>query len=530
MKLKTRLLASFLIIFIIPIIMGSAALIGFDKAQISRLNREYDFVGKAAGISGFMSSFAIELIAQMTQGDYNKLKKIADETPEILADEASVSDLNEELMERYSYIVVMRDGKLSFYGVDDGVSYQTLLDGYEEDTGEKTSVMYTVAETKTIVRRYNYSVDGEVGSVFLLTNMSDVLPQFEQIILQLACSIIIILGVTAVLLVMWIYQGINLPVSNLAKAMKNVGEGNLDFEIKPGKRDEIGQLTNDFLEMRNRLKESLDEKLAGEAENRIFINNITHDLKTPITSIKGYVEGIMDGVADTPEKMEKYIKTIYNKANEMDTLINELTIYANIDTNRTPYNFNKLNVSEYFLDCAEEVSLELEDKGIKFSYNNYVDSDTMIIADPEHLHRVVSNIVGNSIKYTDKTKEESRLALRIKDDGDFIQVEIEDNGKGIAKDDMPSIFDRFYRADSSRNSSTGGSGIGLSIVRKIVEDHGGKVWATSQENIGTIMHFVIRKYKEGFNEQDTDSGGRGVDSGAGARLSGVVGLRGRGRK
>ena len=104
------------------------------------------------------------------------------------------------------------------------------------------------------------------------------------------------------------------------------------------------------------------------------------------------------------------------------------------------------------------------------------------------------NIISNSVKYMDKAR--AKINLRVKDVGDFIQVEIEDNGKGIAAKDLPNIFDRFYRTDASRNSSTGGSGIGLSIVKKIIEEHGGKIWATSRENIGTTMYFVLRKYQE----------------------------------
>ena len=123
-----------------------------------------------------------------------------------------------------------------------------------------------------------------------------------------------------------------------------------------------------------------------------------------------------------------------------------------------------------------------------------MDSNVLIIADPEQLRRVINNIVGNSVKYMNKTQ--SYIDIRINDVGDFIQVEIEDNGRGIDQRDMPYIFDRFYRADASRNSATGGSGIGLSIVKKIMEDHGGKVWATSRLGIGTIMYFVLRKYQE----------------------------------
>ena len=199
-------------------------------------------------------------------------------------------------------------------------------------------------------------------------------------------------------------------------------------------------------------------------------------------------------VARVKAHMDRYVRTIYNKTNEMDHLINELTFYSKIDTNRIPYTFSKLNVEDYFEDCSEEVGLELETRGIELVYANYVEKDVMVIADGEQIRRVIHNIISNAIKYMDKPK--GIIQIRIKDVGDFIQIEIEDNGKGIGPKDLPYIFDRFYRTDVSRNSSKGGSGIGLSIVKKILEDHGGKVWATSRLGIGTIMYFVLRKYQE----------------------------------
>ena len=178
----------------------------------------------------------------------------------------------------------------------------------------------------------------------------------------------------------------------------------------------------------------------------------------------------------------------------MDRLIDELTFYSKIDTNRIPYNFNKIDVSEYFDDCAEEVGLELREKNITFSYINTVEPGELIIADAEQLKRVVNNIIGNSVKYMEKEKK--NVQLRVMDMGDFIHVELEDNGKGIPNKELPSIFDRFYRTDLSRNSAQGGNGIGLSIVKKIIEDHGGRIWATSKISEGTVMHFEIRKYQE----------------------------------
>ena len=318
--------------------------------------------------------------------------------------------------------------------------------------------------------------------------------QVRLIAKDLLFTATVILVFTALSIGLWIYRSIATPLVKLKKATQNIKEGNLDFVLDVEGDDEFSELCRDFEEMRKRLKESAEEKVLLDKENKELISNISHDLKTPITAVKGYVEGIMDGVADTPEKMDRYVKTIYNKTNEMDHLINELTFYSKIDTNRIPYTFSKLNVEDYFGDCAEEVGLELETRGIELVYANYVESGVLVIADGEQIRRVIHNIISNAIKYMDKPK--GIIQIRVKDVGDFIQVEIEDNGKGIAAKDIAYIFDRFYRTDVSRNSSKGGSGIGLSIVKKILEDHGGKVWATSRLGIGTIMYFVLRKYHE----------------------------------
>ena len=169
----------------------------------------------------------------------------------------------------------------------------------------------------------------------------------------------------------------------------------------------------------------------------------------------------------------------------MDTLLNELTLYSKIDTNRIPYNFSKIKVMEYFDDCIEEIGLDLESKNIGLSYFNYAEDDVTIIADPEQLRRVIHNIVNNSIKYLDKPK--GFLNIRVKDVGDFIQVEIEDNGKGISSKDLPYIFERFYRTDKSRARASGGMGIGLAIVKAVVEAHHGSIRAESREGAGSTF-------------------------------------------
>ncbi len=314
----------------------------------------------------------------------------------------------------------------------------------------------------------------------------------------LVIAMLLILFMTSSIITGWLNRDIYKPLKELSVAMQRISTGDFDYHMSYRRDDEIGILFDNYEQMRLQLKENEEEKAQNEKKSKELVSNISHDLKTPITSIKGYVEGIMDGVADTPEKMDKYIKTIYNKANDMDRLINELTTYSGIDSNKIPYHFHIINVSDYFSDCVEEVGLDLESKNMHLNFTNFVPSDTCVVADPEQLKKVINNIISNSVKYMGH--ENGVIDIRILDEMESVKIEIEDNGKGIESKDIGNIFERFYRTDSSRNSLQGGSGIGLSIVKKIIEDHGGYVWATSKQGEGTCMHFVLRKYTERTDE------------------------------
>mgnify|MGYP002508313522 FL=1 len=184
--------------------------------------------------------------------------------------------------------------------------------------------------------------DGSQGSAFVVTKVNTLISR--QLLVDMFVAIVLILIFTSLMLTWWIHRGVFTPVNELNVAMRKIKEGNFEYCLQTDARGEIGDLYRNYEDMRLRLKESTEENRESEKQNRELVSNISHDLKTPITAIKGYVEGIMDGVADTPEKMDKYIKTIYNKANDMERLINELTYYSGIDNNRIPYNFHR-----YFL-------------------------------------------------------------------------------------------------------------------------------------------------------------------------------------
>lgn len=491
MKLKTRLVIAFITVTILPLMLSIAVICMFSQMQLRTIERNYGITG---GTYEILSN-PIRVLSKVTEPSYQHLTITANRAVEKFEDITYLNEVNYELRTLNSYLIVRNEGEIVYSGSDVAEGIYSKLPEYGNYDSSSENGVYIGGELQVLVKQIDFqTVDNLRASAFIVTDVSQAIPEVHKFFTDTLIAIILILIVTAAVLIVWIYRGVAIPLGRMKIATQNIKDGNLDFELEVETDDEIGQLCRDFEEMRLRLRETTSEKIEYDKRSKELISNISHDLKTPITAIKGYVEGIMDGVADTPEKMERYIKTIYNKANEMDTLINELTLYSKIDSNRIPYNFDTISVNAYFDDCAEDLRMDLSAQGIAFSYINYVEGDVEIIADAEQLKRVVNNIISNSVKYMDKPQKQ--INLRVKDVGDFIQVEIEDNGKGIGAKELPNIFERFYRTDASRNSSTGGSGIGLSIVKKIIEEHGGKIWATSKEGTGTIMYFVIRKYQE----------------------------------
>lgn len=492
MKIRTQLIIAFIVIIVVPVFLSLASGYGLSKYQFKLMEEYYGI--EEPGYDSLSDS--TQLLNKLTQKLYGDTAKLAMTNPEMLETLTFQEELNQQLKKKYSFLIVRKGGEIVYNGGEtdfEDIS-DKLPDFGDYDKGNENCI-FIGGENPFLIKQIDFFMtDTSQGSMFIVTKLGQVLPEVERLVREIVLATLLILGATGIILVGWIYQSIVKPLNQLHEAMHNISEGNLDFTLETTSHNEIGELCSDFETMRKRLKETAEEKLQYDKDNKELISNISHDLKTPITAIKGYVEGIMDGVADTPEKLNKYIRTIYNKANDMSHLIEELTFYSKIDTNRIPYTFSKINIDQYFRDCVEELKLDLEEKNIELTYFNYIEEDIIIIADAEQLKKVVNNIIGNSVKYIDKKK--GIINIRIKDAGDFVQVEIEDNGKGIAIKDLPYIFDRFYRTDASRNSLQGGSGIGLSIVKKIIEDHGGRIWATSKETTGTVMCFVFRKYKE----------------------------------
>lgn len=282
------------------------------------------------------------------------------------------------------------------------------------------------------------------------------------------------------------------PLEHLQKGVEEIANGNYGYTIDEDVPSTIGGLFESFNKMSEELKEGQEVKEKYELNRKELMAGISHDLKTPMTSIIGYVEGINEGVANTEEKMKTYMDIIYTNAKYTNQLIDDLFLFSKLDVNQMDYKYTEVGIKDYFTDIFVEKKLDLEEQGHLVTYEMSLDDEMTMAIDPKMIYRVITNLIGNAVKYNDKDHLE--LDLRVKalpGRHKSVQVSVKDNGRGIEASQLDQIFDIFYRVDASRNKDVGGTGLGLSISRQLIEAHGGKIWAESVLGEGATIHMTL---------------------------------------
>ncbi|MFC6333252.1 sensor histidine kinase [Paenibacillus septentrionalis] len=283
------------------------------------------------------------------------------------------------------------------------------------------------------------------------------------------------------------------PIEQLKQSALQISNGELDSIIPEDANGELLELCRALEQMRVKLKESIYLQQKYDENRSFLISSISHDLRTPVTSIKGYIEGILDGVANTPEKQKQYLLTAQRKAALMNTMIEDLLLYSKLDLNQMPFNVKPVDFAAYVEHCVEENQALLEQQNVIVSLQADPISNRMVLLDAERFMRVFQNIIDNAIFYNDSNQPTITFMLR--ETYTSIILEIKDNGIGIKADEADHIFDRFYRSDRARKVESG-SGLGLAIAKQIIEAHNGQIWASSQLNMGTSIFISLPKRRE----------------------------------
>lgn len=287
----------------------------------------------------------------------------------------------------------------------------------------------------------------------------------------------------------WISRSILKPLGRLSMATKEIREGNLDTSMKSQNKDEFGEVCRDFDEMRVYLKESVDQRLRDEKRRRSLITGISHDLRTPLTSISGYLDGLMDGIADTPEKRMRYLQAIKTRTGNLVSLVDSLSEYSRLD-NGFRYRMEEGDFKEFVEQYLEICRPDAEHNQVEIEFM-YGKETFPVQIDREEFKRVFDNLFTNTVKYRISEKSRIQISLKRTLTGTDIELVFQDDGPGVPGESLEQIFDSFYRVDDARTKSEKGSGIGLAVVKEIILGHGGNVQAENREGLAIIIHLPV---------------------------------------
>lgn len=287
-------------------------------------------------------------------------------------------------------------------------------------------------------------------------------------------------------------RGIIAPVVRLRDAAVTISQGDLSGGIAEEGEGEVLELARSLEQMRIKLKESIYIQQRYDENRKFLLSSISHDLKTPVTAIRGYIEGILDGVAATPEKQQQYLEIACSKALQVSNMIDDLLLYSKLDLNQLPYHFEITDLRRYFEDCLEDYRYAYVQAGVELTLSDRLQKPVMIRIDRERFKRVMQNILDNALKHVPQDNSGGKVELILRETRTSAIIEVRDNGPGIPEEHLPHIFERFYRGDCSRTNAES-SGLGLAIAKQIVEGHEGRIWAVSKPGEGTRMMISLRK-------------------------------------
>lgn len=343
----------------------------------------------------------------------------------------------------------------------------------------------SLGETRALVSAGEHSlftsqreINGTSYQILVYGTRGEELSSGMKLIIVLAVLVLLCVVLTAIwgtnrFLIRFVFQKINGPLTILSDGVREIGNGNLDYRIDYHGKDEFAPVCEAFNEMAARLKTSVERTRQDEESRKELLAGISHDLRSPLTSIRAYVEGLLDGVAKTAKARQHYLLTIKTKAEDIDRMVSQLFLFSKLDLAEYPMNLQTFRLDEFITGVTAETKEEYRSKGLEVTTEPLC--PVSVTGDMELLRRVLTNIMDNSAKY--KIMAIGHLRISMEDAGKNCRIILSDDGPGVPEEALPKLFDVFYRSDPARKNPAGGSGLGLAIACRTVERMSGTISA-----------------------------------------------------
>ena len=418
--------------------------------------------------------------------EYSKTKQIKNVTNEILRNYDNDVDYLDKLSYEENICIEVVKNRITIYSSNDSIRGCIISSGkykndfYENDLDEQTyKLINPLLNTKSLIyaRKYNDDITIFVNaSLEPLDNTIGILS--EQLIIV---SIIVI--ILSLIIGYFISKRISKPIEKMNEKAKKLANGNYDFSFDNNSNIyEIDELANTL----NYAKEELAKT---DELRRDLLANVSHDLKTPLTMIKGYAEMIRDLNSDNVEKRNANLNVIIEESERLNILVNDLLTLSKIQANKDIIKKENFDLIELINNIVKRYSIYKDTEGYIFEINT--PDKVMINADKKKIEQVIYNLINNAINYTG---DDNKVVINVLVNKN-IRVEIKDTGKGIKKEDLPHIWEKYYHSKKEHKRNVIGTGIGLSIVKTILESHNFKYGVESKKNKGTTFYFEIGHLK-----------------------------------
>ena len=497
MSIRHKILISNIILVCVPVLLAGLLWLGYTHLSESTVVNPLRNVSESEGSLSHTQEALYFYEAELAKIDWKNIEN-APQTDEDIIPRKDAQILS-ELSDMGYHFQVSNGESIIFDNLTESDS--ALLDGIRSpDSAASGSLLHFGNITVIRDTFYGDHISYIITAVFDETaadtgTIRSMLPVYMLSPTAIIIFLLIVIGATVLtgfILSRWIGHSILEPLDVIRGGAKQIADGNLDFHMDMVSSDEFSEVRDEFEIMRGKLKSAENDRITYEKKRKELLSGISHDLRSPLTSIKGYCLGLKDGIANTDEKKNRYYDAILTRSNDMERLLGSLSELVRLENAKEHIHPELLQVDAFLLQFIKEQESLLKENHVTVRFDSNLDGCKADI-DADEMRRVFSNLLENTMKYRTDTESNVRIEAVADQPSGELHILFSDDGPGVPEETLSYLFDSFYRVDDSRTKPENGSGLGLAIVKEIIEGHGGRVEAYLAEGLGIRIILPLKK-------------------------------------